>query len=923
MPGRVLISTLAMLIAPALAVGQSAMPKKVASVEGITEYHLENGLRVLLFPEPSRPKVTVNLTLFVGSRHEGYGETGMAHLLEHMVFKGTPTHPDIPGAMKERGAQFNGSTWVDRTNYYESLPASDENLEFAIKLEADRMVNSPIKAEDLATEFSVVRNEFESGENSPSRVLQQRMSSVAYEWHNYGKSTIGNRSDIERVPVDNLRAFYKKYYRPDNAMLVIAGKFDEKKALEYAQKYFGAIAKPATKLDPTYTEEPPQDGERAVTLRRVGDVGLAGLMYHIPSSVHPEAPALQILARILSDEPSGRLYKALVETKKASDVSAFSFPTRDPGLLGVEAEIQSKDPKAIEAVRDEMIRVLETLAEGEITAAEVDRARQQILKNRELAAADPNSVAIELSEWGAQGDWRLYFISRDRIEKVTLEQVKDVAAKYLRPSNRTVGLFFPTDSSERTPVPATPEIASIVEGYTGRDVSSAGEAIDTAPLAIQARVQTPDPIEGVKIAFLPKKTRGEAVQMVLNLRYGDAESLMPYVTAGAMLPDLMLRGTKNLSRQELKDALDKNFARLSASGGGGSTTGLLSFSMQTKRENLPAVLEILRQVLREPSLPAEEFEVMRRAELTAAEASRTDPSALAVNRLQRTLASYATDDVRYLPTIEESIDRLNKVDVEQVRTLYKDFIGAGRGELAIVGDFDPEEILPKLKPLLEGWTSKQPYTRIERPYQEIAHSERQTIETPDKANAAFFAGMLLPIKDTSPDYPALSLGNFVLGGGSLSSRIADRLRQKGGLSYTAASVFNASPLDERGNLIVLAIYNPKNVEKVVDGALDEVSKLLKNGVDKEELERAKKGLLQQYHIRRTSDGVLVSQLANNLFVDRTFQYEATLEAAIEALTPEAVDAALRKYVSPEAFAVITAGDFAGSSDTKEGAAGNE
>ena len=217
-------------------------PKKVTSIEGITEYRLPNGLRVLLFPDPTRPKVTVNLTVLVGSRHEGYGETGMAHLLEHMLFKRTPTHPNIPGAMKERGAQFNGSTWLDRTNYYETLPASDQNLEFAIRLEADRMINSPIKAEELATEFSVVRNEFEMGENSPERVLSQRMMAVAYEWHNYGKSTIGNRSDIERVPVDNLREFYKKFYQPDNAILVVAGAFDEKKALDLHHEILRLVA---------------------------------------------------------------------------------------------------------------------------------------------------------------------------------------------------------------------------------------------------------------------------------------------------------------------------------------------------------------------------------------------------------------------------------------------------------------------------------------------------------------------------------------------------------------------------------------------------------------------------------------------------------------------------------------------------------
>src|SRR6516165_4494189 len=272
----------------------------VAAIEGVTEYRLANGARVLLFPEASRPTVTVNLTVLVGSRHEGYGETGMAHLLEHMVFKGTPTFPDVPKALRDHGANFNGTTWVDRTNYFETLPASDENLEFAIKLEADRMVNSYVKREDLASEMTVVRNEFEAGENSPQRILMQRMTGAAYEWHNYGKSTIGNRSDIERVPIDKLQGFYKKYYQPDNAMVIVAGKFDEKKALEYINKYFGSIKKPSRELDTTYTEEPAQDGERNVTLRRVGTVGAVGAVYHIPSGSHEDFPAIEVLATMLS-----------------------------------------------------------------------------------------------------------------------------------------------------------------------------------------------------------------------------------------------------------------------------------------------------------------------------------------------------------------------------------------------------------------------------------------------------------------------------------------------------------------------------------------------------------------------------------------------------------------------------------------------
>ena len=355
----------------------AAEPKLITSIEGITEYHLDNGLKVLLFPDESKPTVTVNLTIFVGSRHEGYGEAGMAHLLEHMVFKGTPSLADIPKALKDRGAEYNGTTWLDRTNYFETLPASDDNLEFAIKLEADRMVNSFIKGEDLASEMTVVRNEFESGENRAQSVLMQRMLSAAFEWHNYGKSTIGNRADIERVPVANLKRFYKKFYQPDNAMLVVAGKFEPEAALKLADKYFGPMPKPERKLENTYTEEPAQDGERIVTLRRVGDVAVVGGVYHIPSGPHPEYAAVDVLESVLTQAPSGKLYKALVETKKAASVAGSAFALHDPGVLLLMAEVsKGNDPQVVlEALLDAIDKVV---LDG-VTDDDVARAKQSLL----------------------------------------------------------------------------------------------------------------------------------------------------------------------------------------------------------------------------------------------------------------------------------------------------------------------------------------------------------------------------------------------------------------------------------------------------------------------------------------------------------------------------------------------------------------
>src|SRR5487761_1642204 len=541
---------LASLLPPRLALAAEG-PLKVAAVEGITEYRLDNGLRVLLYPDASKPKVTVNLTVFVGSRHEGYGETGMAHLLEHMLFKGTPNHPEIPKALRDRGADFNGTTWVDRTNYFEPLPANDENLEFAIRLEADRMLHSHVKQEDLLSEMTVVRNEFERGENSPQHILNQRVTATAYEWHNYGKSTIGNRSDIERVPIKNLQAFYRKHYQPDNAMLVVAGNFDEAKALEYIQKYFGAIPEPKRKLDQTYTEEPPQDGERTVTLRRVGDVGLVEAAYHIPAGGHPDMAPLDVLSNILGHGPSSRLYKALVETKKASEVMAFVFPGHDPGLFETQAEVRRGD--SLDAARDLLIATTEAVGDKGVSDEEVERAKQQLLKDRVTIEANTSRLAVQLSDWAAQGDWRLWFLYRDRLELVTADDVKRVANEYLHRNNRTVGMFIPSEKAEKTPIPETPDLAKVLNDYKGREAVAAGEAFDVSPENIEKHLTRTTLADGIKLVMLPKKSRGETVNVKVTLRYGNLNNLKGLVAACELLPDLMTRGTKQLSRQEIQD----------------------------------------------------------------------------------------------------------------------------------------------------------------------------------------------------------------------------------------------------------------------------------------------------------------------------------------------------------------------------------
>ncbi len=895
---------LAFLLAPAMHAEGPAEPKKIASIEGITEYRLENGLKILLFPDPSASRVTVNCTVLVGSRHEGYGETGMAHLLEHMVFKGTPMHPNVPKALRDHGATFNGTTWYDRTNYFETMDATDENLEFAIRLEADRLVNSYIKREDLASEMTVVRNEFEMGENSPERVLSQRMESAAYLWHNYGKATIGNRSDIERVPIDKLQAFYRKFYQPDNVVLIVAGKFDEKKAMDYIIKYFGALKKPARQLDTTYTEEPPQDGERNVLLRRVGSVGAVGVVYHIPAAAHPDFPAAEVLEQVLVAEPSGRLYKALVAAKKASSIRGGAMPLHDPGLFEITAQVDRGQP--LEEVRDIMLDVLEKIPANKVTAEEVGRAKAKLIRDRELRMTQSNRIGTELSEWASMGDWRLLFLHRDRVAKVTADDVNRVAAKYLLRNNRTVGLYIPTDQAERAQIPPTPDLEKLLKDYKGGKALAAGEAFDPTPENIEARVQRSQLPSGLKVVLLPRKSRGETVVLRLSLRYGNEESLNGLVDAAELLPELMARGTKQHTHQQIQDELDRLKARMNAQGG---LPGLMSFSIECKRASLPAVVKLLGEVLREPTLPAEEFEILKRRELEAIRKGLKEPIQLARVALQRRLSPYPKTNIRYVPTLEESIERLEATTLDQVRKVYKEQLGAQHGELVVVGDFDPQATVNLASEFLKDWSSATPYKRIPRPAKTDIAGGLQVIETPDKANAVYLASLPLAIKDTNPDHEALDVGNFILGGAPLASRLSNRVRGKEGLSYGVGSQYFANPLDPSGAFMVFAISNPANMEKLNRTIAEELDKILKDGVTAEEVEQAKTAYLKQLKSRRATDGQLALLLANGAFLNRTFAFDAEQERKIAALTPEAINSALRKHLIPKKLVIVQAGDF--------------
>jgi zinc protease len=582
----------------------------------------------------------------------------------------------------------------------------------------------------------------------------------------------------------------------------------------------------------------------------------------------------------------------------------MSMALHDPGLIMFSAEVSLG--KSIEEARQRLLQTLEGVEQAPITPEEIKRAQSQFAKDRELRTADTKSIAVELSEWAAQGDWRLYFLFRDFVEQTTPEECTAAAVKFLTRNNRTIGLFIPSESSERIEIPTKPNLQELLAEYRGRDEIEQGEQFDPAPLAVEARTVRGALSTGVKTALLPKKTRGSTVNIEINLRYGNEQSLLPFRTAIEFLPEMLMRGTETLNHEQLQDRLDELRSQVSLSG----TTGLLSVSIETRKEYLAELMPLIGEILRRPRFDPNELEILRRQAITGTESQLTEPSALAGLAVRRVLAPFDEKNIRYVPTLQERIERYRNVSIREIRELHASQLNGNHGEVTAVGAFEPAELTEACEKIFQGWQSIFKQERVAQPAQTDVEGRIEEILTPDKANAVYYGGEQIAMRDDHPDYPALVIGNYILGGGALSSRLGDRVRQKEGLSYGVGSGLNAHPVDQRTSLTLFAITNPENRDRVVEVINEEIALLLDKGVTAEELQAAQQGYLQSEQLSRTQDANLSAILAGTIFAGRTMEYYAEFESRIAGLSVETVNQALRDYIDPERLVIYTAGDFA-------------
>ena len=627
--------------------------------------------------------------------------------------------------------------------------------------------------------------------------------------------------------------------------------------------------------------------------------------YHSAPGSHEDYAALTILGSVLADAPAGRLYKALVEPGKAAVVFPAQLQLQDAGVVGFATQVRDGTP--LDPALDLLIDTVEKPTARPVTSEELERARAQILKQIDLSLNNSEQVGLTLSDWEGMGDWRLLFINRDRLRKVSVADVNRVWATYFKSSNRTVGKFIPTKNPERVESPARPDVIAMVKDYQGDAARAEGEEFDASPANIEARTTRHELPGGLKIAMLPKKTRGGSVFVGLALRFGDLKSLANQGEVPTFATALLMRGTARHTRQQLQDELDRLKARVSMNNWGSG----MYVHVETTRENLAAVMPLIAEVLREPAYDAKELDQVRAEMLAGIEQQRSDPGAIASTAYSQATKPYPKGDIRHPDGIDEGITNIKAVTREQVQKFHRDFFGAQPAQVSVVGDFDAAAFEKQVGELFGGWKAPKPFTRTTNDYFDIP-AQAKTFETPDKAQAIYIAGMNLAMRDDDPDYPALMFGNYMLGGGFLNSRLLTRIRVKEGLSYGVGSQLGADELDKSGSFSVFAIYAPQNLAKLEQAFKEELAKARTEGFTADEIAQAKSGWIQGRNVERSQDSGLAGKLQHYQFIGRTFAWDAELERKVQALTGEQIRAALARYIDPAKFVVMKAGDFAGA-----------
>lgn len=865
--------------------------------DGITEHRLANGLRIVLAPDASAGRVHLHLVYRTGSLADPDDKGGTAHLLEHLMFKGTGqrTGEQLVGGLRERGIGFNATTSFDRTRYSAVLDTDHAKLDWLLALEAERMAGIRFEQTTLEAETSVVLREMEQAQDNPLAALGQRMMATASPGQGLGRHVLGTREELGRIDLDDLRRFHAAHYRPDNAVLVVTGGFDPAKVLASAAQHFTHLG--SAQVQPDSAERDAAlsiPSQPTVARLKRGNIDMLVLAYPLPPALDMRNVALSAVADIFAGEPHGRLYRTLVMPGKAQGVFAVQQGFGRGGFYLFGALLTPE--QSMEVAQAALVEQLETVASNPITEAELLRVQNANQPTKARLLREPGALGELLSESAAQGDWQLMLERLERFGSLDIATVQQQAEAHLLPQRRLVGQLR-AGASEATAPAVSPAVVQPPSSRATESALPAAEPVDLAAFNREAQdiersVQRGHLDSGLRYALRPLPGSPRPVQGSMVLRFGTAEGLAGTQALSDLTGTVLIRGTRNQSFQQIVDRVNGWGARLAVVPGDGQ----VSVNFESPKEHLSEVLALVTDVLRRPAFLQAEFDLIKRQQLQGWSVEPDQPAQVASLRLGRHLERHPAGDVRRHREPAEMRAALAAIAREDVVRFHENFYGASQGELVITGDIDPQKVHGELNALLGDWRSASPYA-----HPEDAFHEAPAIRIHAKANApqtGHYVGRLrfaVNAKTSEQDTAALFVAEHILGRHPLASRLGQRLRQEEGLVYDIRSSIRIPTFDNNGWVTVQGGYPLGQGERLADIVRQEITRLVEHGITPQELERAQRTILHERRLSLAQPDSAQNWLRRQLQDDTTMQTVVDRNNTFAAMTVEQVNAVLRRF----------------------------
>jgi zinc protease len=887
--------------------------EKVQTLEDVEEYlYSPNGLKLLLIQDNAAPVVNVQMVYMVGSKHEVTGNTGSTHLLEHLMFKGTKKFNrengnSIDTELTRVGAQMNATTWNDRTNYYETIPS--DQIELALEIEADRMRNLLLLQEDKDAEMTVVRNEFERGENNPNSVLAKEIWATAYMAHPYHHSTIGWRSDIENMKMDDLRKFYDTYYWPNNAVLTIVGDFQKEELFRMVDTYFGKISRSAHIIPQPTTEEPPQYGPRKVTIKKAGENKVVLIGFKIPGVLHQDYPALSILAELLGSGPLSTLHQEIVDNGEAFYTYASASEFEEVGLLSIGTGFDVASTN--EDLNKRLLEVIEKFKTEGAKQENIDRIVSNNIAQTILNRDGAGSIAAELAEYIAGGDWTDYINESKKLQKVSAADVNRVAQKYLVDDQSTTGYFIPKENGSNPKVDA--EASKFIGAVGSPNYYRNPSLLENATLKLSGQTETnvlSDVVKDEKefgrkkiagIDVITKKTGAKgfitvAASFPIDTYFGkENNEMIPSLTAA-----MLSKGTTKNDKSALSRKLEQIGVYINIS----VADDKVSMSFKCLSKDIETVVNILAEELRYPLFDEKEFELLKQQFVGNMQQGISDPGTQGRIKLSQTI--YPKGHPNYTTSIQDRIKDIEKSTLAEVREFHKSYFGPLAMHLVAVGDIDENAIYKTIKTNFNNWKGGVARNTSSKMTTKVA-GQTIVVTIPEKPSAELFIAQYTGLTRDNPDYLPFYMGNFILGGG-FSGRLMLTVRDQEGLTYGIYSSHDGHKYNG-GHWITNASFNPELFQKGEDATKTQLTKWVNDGVTKTELDNTKSNIVGSFKIGlATTIGMAVNILS---VVERgedpsyIYQYAEDLKA----ITVDEVNDAIKEYIDIDKLVIVKSGSL--------------